>query len=144
MIKLGKTNSNANYLLRQRGQEAIKDISMDFQDEFPKIRTQNPEEGVVFYINGRGKSEFQEVIDYLTKRKYLEEFTREEKIVFQYKVAPYTLIRGILFKMGANDQLRRCLERAEWKQVMRALHSSPSRGHFAAIAIVNRIWSAKY
>ena len=37
------------------------------------------------------------------KWRYLEEFTQEEKILFQYKVAPYILIQGILFKVGADD-----------------------------------------
>ena len=102
------------------------------------------EEVAVFHINGGGESEFQEVIDYLTKWRYLEEFTREEKIVFQHKIGPYTLIHGILFKMGVDDQLRRCLEKGERKQVICALHSGPSGGHFAAIIIVNWIMSAEY
>ena len=108
-MKPGKANSNAEFLLRQRGQEAMEDISVDFLDEFPEIRTLEPEEVMVFYINGEGGSKFQEVVDYLTEQRYLKEFTRKEKIVFQHKVAPYTLIRGILFKMGVDDQLRRCL-----------------------------------
>ena len=114
VVKPGKANSNADFLSRQRGQEAVEDISTDFPDEFLETRTQDPEEVAVFYINGRGKSEFQEVIDYLTEWKYLEEFIQEEKIVFQHKVAPYILIRGILFKMGIDDQLR-CLEKGEQK-----------------------------
>ena len=64
--------------------------------------------------------------------------------MFQHKVASYTLIRRILFKIGADNQLKRCLEKGEQKQVMSALHSSPSRGHFATIIIVNWIRSAKY
>ena len=56
-------------------------------------------------------SEFQEIITYLTEQKYLEGLNREEKSVVQSKVAPYSLIQGILFKMGADDTLRRCLER---------------------------------
>ena len=60
--------------------------------EFPKIGTSESEEVTAFHINEGSISEFQEVIDYLTKRKYPEEFTREEKLVFQHKLAPYTLI----------------------------------------------------
>ena len=115
VVKLGKANSNANFLSRQRGQEEIKDISADFPDKFPEIGTLESEEVTIFHINGGGGSKFQEVVDYLTEQRYLEEFTREEKIMFQQKVAPYTLICGILFKMGADDQLRRCLEKRKRK-----------------------------
>ena len=69
---------------------------------------------------------------------------REEKSVFQHKAAPYSLIRAILFKMGADEQLRRCLEKKDRKTIMRALHFGPSGGHFAAITTVNRISSAGY
>ena len=103
MVKPRKANSNAIFLSRQRGQEALEDISTDFPDKFLEIRTPEPEKVTVFHINGGSDSKFQEVINYLTERRYLEEFTREEKIVFQHKVASYTLIHGVLFKMKAND-----------------------------------------
>ena len=70
--------------------------------------------------------------------------TREEKEIFQRKVAPYTLIRGVLFKLGADDILRRCLEPPEWRKVMQALHAGSSGGHFAYVSTVNRIRSAGY
>jgi hypothetical protein len=44
------------------------------------------------------------------KSEFPDHFTREEKEVFQRKVAPYNLIKGILFKLGTDEQLRRCLE----------------------------------
>ena len=64
--------------------------------------------------------------------------------MFKQKVATYTLIRRILFKMGANDQLRRFLEKRERKQVICALHSGPLGSHFAAITTMNWIKSAGY
>ena len=144
VMKPRKANSNADFLSRQQGHEAMEDISVDFPDEFLETGTPEPEEITVFHINGGGESEFQEIIDYLTERRYPNEFTREEKIMFQHKVAPYTLIRGVLFKMGADDQLRRCLEKGERKQVIATLHSGPSGGHFAAITTVNRIRTTGY
>src|SRR5450759_4855007 len=144
VVKPEKANSNADYLSRQRGQEAVEDVLAEFPDEFSETETRKPEESMVFHINGGGESEFQEILDYLTERRYPAELTREEKIMFQHQVAPYTLIRRVLFKMGADDQLRRCLEKSEWKQVIPALHSGPSGGHFAAITTVNRIRTAGY
>ena len=57
-MKPEKANSNANFLSRQRGQEAKEDVSADFQNEFPETRTQDLEEVDVFQINGGNKSEF--------------------------------------------------------------------------------------
>ena len=105
VVKPFKANSNVDYLSRQRRKEVVEDISADFLDEFLETRIQDPEGGVVFHINAEVESEFQEVINYLTEQKYPEKFTREDKIVFQHKIASYILIQGIIFKMGANDQL---------------------------------------
>ena len=46
--------------------------------------------------------------------------------------------------MGADNQLRRCLEAKDPKKVMRAMHSGLSRGHFAAITTANQIWTSGY
>ena len=51
-------------------------------------------------------------------------------MIFQTKVAPFTLIKGTLFRMGPDDQLCRCLKKLEQGKVVRALHSGPSGGHF--------------
>ena len=99
---------------------------------------------MVFHLNGEEPSEFDNIISYITNRIYPPGLNREEKSVFQHKAAPYSLIKGILFKMGADEQLHRCLEKKDRKIVMRALHSGPSGGHFAAITTVNRIRSAGY
>ena len=99
---------------------------------------------MVFHLNGGEPSEFDEIVSYITKRTYPPGLSREEKSVFQHKAAPYSLIKGILFKMGADEQLRRCLEKKDRKTVIRALHSGPSGGHFAAVTTVNRIRSVGY
>ena len=142
MVKSGKSNSNADYLSRQREEEAVGDIRAEFPDEFPD--DPNRKEEMVFHLNGEESSEFDDIISYITNRTYPPGLKREEKSVFQHKAAPYSLIRGILFKMGADEQLRRCVEKKDRKTVMRALHSGPSGGHFAAITTVNRIRLAGY
>ena len=142
VVKPGKSNSIADFLSRQQGEEAVGDIRAKFLDEFPDVQDRKKE--TVFHLSGKEPSEFDDVISYIANRIYPPGIKKEEKIVFQYKVAPYSLIRGILFKMGANEQLRRCLERKDRKTVMRALHSGHSGSHFAAITIVNQIQSAGY
>ena len=142
VVKLGKSNSNANYLSRQRGEEAVGDIRAEFPDEFPEDLDRKEE--MVFHLYVEEPLEFDDVISYIANRIYPPGLNKEEKSVFQHKAAPYSLIRGILFKMGADEQLRKCLEKKDRKTVMRALYSGPSGGHFAAITTVNRIRSTGY
>jgi hypothetical protein len=78
------------------------------------------------------------------KSEFPDYFTREEKEVSQRKVAPYSLIKGILFKLGVDEQLRRCLEGTDWKKVIESLHSGNSGGHFASVNTVNQIRIAGY
>jgi hypothetical protein len=101
VIKSGKANSNADYLSRQRGEESVADISVEFLDEFPDLS-----DVAVFHLNREEDSEFQDIINYLVRSGFPDHFTREQKEVFQRKVAPYSLIKGILFKLGADEQLR--------------------------------------
>ena len=142
MIKVGKANTNVDYLSRQRGIEAVEDVEAEFPNEFQE--EPDRKEGEVLHISGEDGSEFFEIISYLVDRTYPTGLNREEKSVFQHKVAPYTIIQGILFRLGADEQLKRCLEKKERKQFMRALHSGPSGRHFAATTTANRIRSAGY
>ena len=142
VVKLGKANANADYLSRQRGNEALEDIRAEFPDEFEEEPDRKEEQ--VLHINGEDEMEFSDIISYLVDKTYPTGLSREEKSLFQHKVAPYTIIQGILFKLEADEKLKRCLEKKEQKQVMRALHFGPSGGHFAAITMANRIRSAEY
>jgi hypothetical protein len=139
VIKSDKANSNADYLSRQRGEESVADISVEFPDEFPDLS-----DVAVFHLNNEVDSEFQDIINYLVRSEFPDLFTREEKEVFQRKVAPYSLIKGILFKLGMDEQLRRCLEESDRKKVIESLHSGSSGGHFASVNTVNRIRIAGY
>ena len=142
IVKPGKANANADYLSRQRGTEALEDIQAEFPDEFRDELDRKEEH--VLHITGENELEFSNIIAYLVNRIYPTGLNREEKNVFQHKVAPYTIIHGILFRLGADEQLKRCLEKKERKQVMRALHSGPSGGHFAANTTANWIRLAGY
>ena len=58
MVEPGKANSNVDFLSRQRGQEEVQNIPVDFPDKFLEIGTQDLEEGAIFHVNGQGESEF--------------------------------------------------------------------------------------
>ena len=79
MVKSGKSNSNADYLSRQRGEEAVGDIQAEFPDEF--LDDLNWKEEMVFHLNGEEPSEFDNIISYITNRIYPPGLNREEKSV---------------------------------------------------------------
>ena len=104
VVKPGKANSNADYLFRQRGKEATSTILPLFPNEFSEEGGNAfPEEVLVFHLSGDNPSAYEDIIRYLTERVYPLGLSREEKMVFQTKVAPFTLIKGILFRMGPDD-----------------------------------------
>jgi len=97
VVKSKKSNTNANFLSRYQGEMAIEDISAEFPDEFS-----DQKEILVFHLSEEGNSKFQDVIDYLMDQRYPEGLSREEKIIFQEKVDPYSLIKGALFIICVN------------------------------------------
>ena len=111
VVKAGMANANADYLSRQRGAVAVEDMQAEFPDEFPDELDRK--DAQVLHIGGEDGSEFSEIISYLMDRTYPTGLSREEKSVFQNKVAPYTIIQGILFRIGADEQLKQCLEKKE-------------------------------
>ena len=88
--------------------------------------------------------EFRDIREYLTSHTYPQSLSREKKVVIQYKVALYTLIMGVLFKRGPDEQLRRYLEPGERKPIIRSLHEDPVGGHFTVQSTVGRIRTAGY
>lgn len=107
VVKPGKANSNANFLSRQWGSEAVLDIVSHFSDEFL-------EESQVFHIFSGEASEFDDVIRYLTEKRYPNEMTQEKKMVFETTVAPYTLIRRTL--ADGTRRPAQALSREGWKE----------------------------
>ncbi len=99
---------------------------------------------MVYQVTGTIPSDFQSTIDYLTSGQYPDGLSRKEKIIFQFQMAPFSLIKGVLFRMGADDKLRRCLEPGQRRMVIRTLHEERAGGHFVAINTVVRIQTTGY
>ena len=153
-VKPGAANTNADYLSRQRGIPNRRTLETDFPDEFPEADQPNEstylehqeQAGAVgaFQTTTEEDPEFRIIERYLRTGTYPEGLNREEKSVFQHRVAPYSIIRGVLFRMGADDRLRRCLEIKFRTKVIRSLHEGPAGGHFASLTTIERIRAAGY
>lgn len=142
-----------DFLSRQRGPESVENIPDSFPDECPwdgKVNLEGfplpgpRDKEISVFQTSEDDPEFHDVRKYLMTGDYPEGLSREEKIIFQHRVAPYTMIREVLFRIGPDDQLRRCLETKHRKRVIRELHEGPAGGHFAVVATVARIRAAGY
>jgi len=160
--KTGKSNANSDYLSRQRGPENPDELRADFPDEFPEdgsdeLPDTSNQEGIpdpdqlptsedttVFRTEQAEDEEFRTITDYLRSGLYPENLSREEKSVFQHRVAPYFIVRDVLFRVGADEKIRRYLEPKFRRRVIRSLHDGPEGGHYASTNTVERIRTAGY
>jgi hypothetical protein len=66
------------------------------------------------------------------------------KRVFQYKAAPYTIMKGILWRVEEDKKMRRCLAGHEKDNIMKVLHHEEGGGHFASIQTAQNIRNHEY
>ena len=62
-----------------------------------------------------------------------------KKQILAMKSAPYSLINGLLYKMGLDDILRRCVLEHERNNIMYEAHYGPAGGHFQADTTAKKI-----
>lgn len=67
------------------------------------------------------------------KQEYLEYMSKQERHVFQYKVAPNTIHKDVLFRAGSDFVLRRC---PKVRIEMKAFHEDIEGDHFAMHNII--------
>jgi hypothetical protein len=60
------------------------------------------------------------------------------------KVEPFTMKNEILYRMGHDNTLRRCLSTIEASKVMKELHEGIVRGHFAIEITNKKMLNARY
>ena len=76
VVKPSNSNSNADFLSRQRGVEAVGNIQSEFLDEFPDELDWKEE--AMFHLNGEEASRFDDVISYITNKIYPPDLNKEE------------------------------------------------------------------
>lgn len=130
-VRPGKHHDNADFLSWLQGDESKHNLSNSFPDEF------------LWHIEGE-TSKYADIVQMLLYGTYPSGLTAEERIVFLHKVGPYTLVKGVLFKLSLDQKLKRCLEPFEVPKVIYALHTETSGGHYAVNTTVRKIQDAGY
>jgi hypothetical protein len=165
-VKPGIGNKNVDYLSRLEEDEVVQSITARFPDEnlfsieaveprfFPKTEVsrpipENPEQRKSPKKKAKKPKPLPRPIEeeYEEIWKYLEEGIippgdAQKRRLFITKAGPYTLVRGLLFRMGRDDRLRRCVDREQSRKIMHTFHTEG--GHFNAEATIWKIWIAGY
>ena len=86
--------------------------------------------------------EFNVIIHFLSIRYEPEGMSTNQKKQLVARAVDYTLIVGYLYKLGADEVLRRCVFDYERPWVMSEAHASVTGGHYAGKARVHKILQA--
>eukprot|EP00253_Pinus_taeda_P003471 PITA_03471 len=87
---------------------------------------------------------FSNIANYLVSAQLPPHLSSKEKSRIMRKSAPFTWIRGNLFKLGPNQILRRCVREDEVFYILLTYHDGPYGGHFAAKRTAFKILQACY
>jgi hypothetical protein len=60
------------------------------------------------------------------------------------KVEPFILKKGIMYIVGQDNKMRRCLTTSETQFVLKELHEEVAKGHFVADNNVKKILDVRY
>ncbi|KAL3694641.1 hypothetical protein R1sor_008292 [Riccia sorocarpa] len=131
MTKKGSTHENADYLSRLHTQDIEEPLNDDFPDE------------ELFQMSSFESSRYYDIYRFLQTMECPEDFDAEKR-VFIRKAGPFEIKQGVLFKMGSDEVLRRCLEEHEVRRVIEFLHQEAAGGHYAMKNTVAKILEAGY
>eukprot|EP00253_Pinus_taeda_P028512 PITA_28512 len=87
---------------------------------------------------------FADIANYLVSTQFPPHLSSKEKSIIVRKSAPFTWIRGNLFKLGPDQILRRCVWEEEVFDILLTCHDGPYGGHFAAKRTAFKILQAGY
>ena len=130
-VRPGKHHDNADYLSRLPGEENEVRLDDDFPDEY------------IFYTRMED-SWYTDIIRLITQGILPKGLNLEQQTVFLHKAGPYTIYKGVLYKLAPDHTFKRCLEKNEISAVIESMHTEESGGHYALYNTVKKILNAGY
>ena len=130
-VRPGKQHVNADFLSRLDHQDTGEPICDDFPDEH------------LFHIEGED-SLYYDILQFIVHGFTPPNLTRHQLSLFYQKIGPYTLVKGVLHKMGKDDKLRRCLETREVHKCLTMLHDEGPGGHYGVDSTAKKVLAAGY
>jgi len=80
----------------------------------------------------------------MRKGYFKDDVPREERKHFTIKSRPYTLYGEILYKLGLDGTLQRCLSPNKGNVILTELHDGPTRGHYGISTTIKNILTIGY
>jgi hypothetical protein len=130
-VRPGKHHDSADYLSRLPDAENEVKLNDDFSDEY------------MFYARVED-SWYTDIIRLITQGILLRGLNLEQQTVFLHKASPYTIYKGVIYKLAPDHTFKRCLEKHEVPDVIEAMHTEESRGHYALQSTVKKILNVDY
>ena len=87
---------------------------------------------------------FADIVIYLVSAQFPPHLPSKEKRRITRKSAPFTWIRGNLFKLGLDQILRLCVREEEVFEILLTFHDGPCGGNFSAKRSAFKILQAGY
>ncbi len=81
----------------------------------------------------------QEVKNYLKIGQMLKTMNLAQKQKLAKKVEPFTLKEGIMYRVGQNNKMHKCLTTSKAQIVFQELHEGVAGGHFVANIITKKL-----
>jgi hypothetical protein len=129
IVKPGKLNAGPDHLSRiTNGEEPT-----NLEDKFPDAQ--------LFSVQVADEY-FADIIQYLSTGTAPQEFNTAQKKNLVVRAADYQLIAGHLYKMGADNILRRCVLEHERPRILAESHEGIAGGHYAGKATVQKVLRA--
>jgi hypothetical protein len=86
----------------------------------------------------------QEVKTYLETCQIPKTLNLAQKQKLAIKAKAFILKEGIMYRVGQDNKMHRCLTSSKAHIVLKELHEGVARGHFVADIIAKKILNARY
>lgn len=85
-----------------------------------------------------------DVLTYLETKQMPAGYTQTQVQAVVRRSAPYSLIGGVLYRLGKDRVLRRCINPSEVQFILKGCHTDPCGGHFAEESTTRKALMAGY
>ena len=115
-----KSHGNADHLSRLKPTGSANTLPLD--DNLPNVDLF--EVDVLF-------PKYMEILTYLETNQMPASYSPLQVQILIWRNAPYSLIGGVLYKLGKDGVLCRCINPSEVQDILEGCHIDPCGGHFA-------------
>jgi hypothetical protein len=130
-VRPGKKHGNADHLSRLTEAEGMEPVN----DALPDAQLFN-----VDVIT----DQYKDIIQYLTSQEFPAGFSTAKKRNLIEQCAPFTMLGSVLYRLGKDGILRRCIFESEVDNILEGCHSDVCGGHFAGDSTARKVLLAGF